>query len=208
MFWAPRRINASKLKTRNGDDYDVKTRLAQIASVLLASCAQAHIAQTGGIAMQLRASSFAFAIVLLCSIPSVTLACSSETTSSLASEAVSIAQHANEAGSNQDLPTERALMLASGDEAGFAFPNWILLLDHEGESFTTASASQIETRSADLDAKTSESFGLAFVDLPANLILVDDDGIPLFSVTAREEPEATGSIGVETEWALDGYEDR
>ena len=77
--------------------------------------------------------------------------------------------------------------LTTEAEEQFAFPNWVLLQDHEGEGFTALSAFQIgafEDAGSGAEAETAERYG--------------------------DPEETTGSISMiaPDELAIDGYEDR
>jgi hypothetical protein len=88
--------------------------------------------------------------------------------------------------------------LSSAAEAEFAFPNWMVLLDHEGESFTSVSASQMGPSD-----QLSED--------PVRRFLVDVEDVTVFALVHEElaYPEVTGSTSTRSEGAemtLEGYE--
>jgi hypothetical protein len=97
-------------------------------------------------------------------------------------------------------------------EVEFAFPNWIRFADHEGDSFTSLSAAQLFTAVSREIGESEPSDGSpAAFELSLPRILVDDEGIPLFSFAeAYSAAEITGSTiqHPNDELAPDGYEDR
>ena len=101
-------------------------------------------------------------------------------------------------------------------EAQITSPNWMLLLDHEGESFTfftDAGVSGFEpiplaTSALDI-AGSASSISL---EVPASgLVLEDDAAAVLFELHEASYPTTTGSSSAalsESEIAVSGYKDR
>jgi hypothetical protein len=94
-------------------------------------------------------------------------------------------------------------------------PNWMLLLDHEGESFTlftdayVAGFEQIALATSALDIAAASSISLAVPAL--GLVLEDDAAAVLSELHEASYPTTTGSSSAalsETEIALSGYKDR
>src|SRR5215217_257789 len=83
--------------------------------------------------MQLCVSRLALAAVLLASNIWAAKACSDVTSAIAPVPAIEMALE------------DAASTSSTAAEAEFAFPNWILLADHEGDSFTSLSAAQLFT---------------------------------------------------------------
>jgi hypothetical protein len=101
-------------------------------------------------------------------------------------------------------------------EAQITSPNWMLLLDYEGESFTlftdayVAGFEPIALATSALDiAGSASSISL---EVPAlGLVLEDDAAAVLSELHEASYPTTTGSSSAalsETEIALSGYKDR
>jgi hypothetical protein len=152
----------------------------------------AHVEEN---AMQLRGSLLALATLLL-ALVSPAAAC--EATHPALSESVPALTGYESTGSVTNDPRQ----------VEFALPNWLLLLDHEGDSFFVLSHSRV-VFALDEDglSEMSERSTAGSTEAPA--ILVDDEGIPLLSVAHQEhvEPEITASVAEEAP-AFEGYEDR
>ena len=149
--------------------------------------------------MQLRVSRFALAAVLLASNIWAAKACS-DVTSAIAP--ISAIEHT--------LVADPAA-LSPIAEVEFAFPNWVLLADHEGDSFTSLSAAQLYSSLSDEVGESRSSIApTSAPELSLSQVLVDDEGIPLLSLAEGYSlADVTGSTFLfEDEMALDGYEDR
>src|SRR5690349_125394 len=66
------------------------------------------------------------------------------------------------------------------DDAPFAFPNWIVLQDHEGDSFTVVWTEADQGEAAFPSADDRQALN----DSSLIRVLVDDEGVPLFSASA------------------------
>ena len=107
----------------------------------------------------------------------------------------------------------RGSILSIAAEIELAFPNWTLLLDHEGESFTALTVSQIGASDHLSDTATQpvQAPAPALGGGPVRRFLVADEDVAAFSASHEQpiDPETTGSTSSEEpEKALDGYEDR
>jgi hypothetical protein len=97
---------------------------------------------------------------------------------------------------------------AVGLEAEFAIPNWMLLLDHEGESFTFY-AGDNTSGIEELVGEPAWSFSSMPAGVPALGLVLDEDAAFILSQLYEAGPATTGSsFTVADGLARVGYEDQ
>ena len=165
--------------------------------------------------MHFRASPVAVAAVLLTSTFCGAVACPSDHVNAPELRTETTGGLSGVMHSETSVPPPSELSLAAL-EAQITSPNWMLLLDHEGESFTlftdayVAGFEQIALATSALDiAGSASSISL---EVPAlGLVLEDDAAAVLSELHEASYPTTTGSSSAalsETEIALSGYKDR
>ena len=170
--------------------------------------------------MHFRGSPVAVAALLLTSTFCSAVACPSEhvSGSELRTEttaALSV-EHGNASGATE--PETSIVVLSEPSfaalEAEISSPNWMLLLDHEGESFFTdayvSGFQQIALATAALDVATS-ALPISLEVPPLGLVLEDDAAAMLSELHEASYPTTTGSSSAalsNSEIALSGYKDR
>jgi hypothetical protein len=165
--------------------------------------------------MHFRASPVAVAAVLLTSTFCTAIACPSDHVSApeLRAETIGGLSGVMHPETSISAPSELSV---DALEAQITSPNWMLLLDHEGESFTlfagayVAGFEPIALATSALDiAGSASSISL---EVPAlGLVLEDDAAAVLSELHEASYPTITGSSSAalsETEIALSGYKDR
>jgi hypothetical protein len=160
--------------------------------------------------MQMRVTGFVFGAFLLCSSIGAATACSSDSASPPST--TNVEQTTFTAANLQDERSSSDSALSFDGETEFAFPNWMLLLDHEGESFTSLSASQLsESKNQSAEIESSDPFVFVAAEVSLRQFFVDDDeDFTPFSVhydDQADHPEATGSSSM-ADLAINGFEDR
>ena len=161
--------------------------------------------------MQFRASPAAIGAVLLTSTFCSAIACPSEHVNALelraeTTGAVPVEYREKASGITEEGTS--ALEAASAPlEAEIASPNWMLLLDHEGESFTFY-AGDFTSESEQVAGEPARSASHASARVP-NLGLVLDEDVPfIFSECEAAYPASTGSSSTVAEGlALVGFQD-
>jgi hypothetical protein len=162
--------------------------------------------------MKLRGTLCAFAALLLWA--NASQACGSTHEPDLRLDIVQ--QHDQAEITTSALAVGAELTAAANESAEFAFSKWMLLLDHEGESFAVvrtaamADSDELPDQYAGIEADAPSAS--VEIDVPVRRFLVEDEDLAAaWPSDEQADAETTASTSTEVdepEMALDRFEDR